>query len=159
MKLKMMTGLFLISVAMLGLSACGGDNKSDKKDGGCTDGKDTVAARPEVPADMKDKKAPKEFKADLEAGKKLYGNCATCHGADGKGIPVLGGANLTADGLADDYIYFRIVKGAEVKMKVKMNGKEADSTMSGHAKGADVSAEDYEKEVWNIIEYVKSLKK
>lgn len=156
MNIKLTLGLLMLTISMLTLAACGSDNgKSDGDGSACGGGDDTAATRVEVPAEYKGKAAPEGFKADLEAGKKLFEPCAACHGAAGKGDVAVYAtikpkpSNLTVDGLADDYMYFRIVKGMGV-----VNG----SIMTGHPKADGVSDADYETAVWNIIEYTKSLK-
>ncbi|MHC4840002.1 MAG: c-type cytochrome [Planctomycetota bacterium] len=155
MKIKATISLFLMSVLMLALAACGGDNKGSSSGGNTAGGDAPAAERPAVPDEFKGKKAPEGFTADAAAGKKDYdATCKMCHGDAGAGDGPAGAtkppaADLTTGGMDDDYLYFRIVKGA---------GVVEGSTMTGLAKG-NASDEDYEKKVWNVIEYVKSLKK
>lgn len=149
MKLTTTIGLFLISVAMLGLSACGSDNGgNDHGDHGGDDHDHSKHIK--TPDEFKDKKAPDGFKADLVKGKELYVSCAPCHGDKGQGVEALKGPSLAVDGISDDYMRFRIMAGADAE------GKPDWSTMTGLPKG-DASDEDYEKNVWNLIEYIKSM--
>jgi cytochrome c oxidase cbb3-type subunit 3 len=65
------------------------------------DGIKNVAAH--VRQDLAGLKLPEGSTADLAAGKQQYAtNCSACHGADGKGMAMLGAPDLTSPG---NYIY------------------------------------------------------
>lgn len=91
----------------------------------------------------------RSLNADLAAGKKLYSNCAVCHGENGAGNPALNAPNLSilsADYMARQLRYYRDgIRGAHPQ---DMPGKQMVSmaTIPG--------GEDSER---NLLAYIASL--
>lgn len=161
MKIWTTLGLFIVMCACVTLAACGGDGKTGNS-GGKKGGKKDTTLRKEVPAEIKDKKPPKDLSdADLIAkGKDLFhdpakANCVMCHGDGGKGDGPQASnytdpnvADLTSaefqDAVTDQYIFWRITDP---------NGSKAypNSGMLGYPAGS-------EEDHWALTAYVRSLK-
>lgn len=149
MKTKLMILCGLACVAALA-AACGGGTNGGKANGGT---KAPVVLRKAVPADFKDKTNPTpDAKAE---GEKLFkAQCVSCHGDNGDGDSPTGkalkpvAADLTAagfqDAVKDDYIFWRITIGAAGGPEG--SGMTAFNTLS-------------EEQRWQIVAYVRSLKK
>ncbi|MBE7491867.1 MAG: cytochrome c [Planctomycetes bacterium] len=136
------------------LAACGGGGGNSAN----TAPKPKVILRKDVPADYKEKKPPAgvdlKAQAVIDKGKELYagkGNCASCHGAGGKGDGEQGKelnpkpTDLTSaefQSVSDAYIYWRVMTGAV--------GGPSGSAMTGLI-GAG------EEEGWQLVAYVRSL--
>lgn len=98
----------------------------------------------------KDKPNPKAGEA--AKGKILYNaNCKSCHGLNGEGKKSKNISPLTVKTITDGLLFFQTSTGFGEKMKgyhqgLKMNGKNFNNSLS-------------EDEVWQIVDYVKTLSK
>jgi mono/diheme cytochrome c family protein len=102
--------MIVLMLAVLVLAACGGGN-----------GAPAAEERPDPPAEFAGMTNP--FAGDTQAasaGQQTYdANCASCHGAEGRGDGPAAGSldpapddlRITAQQAGDDYIYWRIAKG------------------------------------------------
>ena len=73
-----------------------------------------------VRQDLADLKLPEGSNADPAAGKQLYAtNCSACHGAEGKGMAMLGAPDLTQPA---GYIYGTSLAQIEQTLRFGRNG-------------------------------------
>ncbi|MBZ0136809.1 MAG: cytochrome c [Planctomycetes bacterium] len=149
MKRVILPALALASVLAFAAS-CG--NSGKPADGNKTGGDDKIV-RPAPPDEYKGKTNPTPDA--VEEGKKLFEtHCVTCHGPNGDGDSPVGSAltppatNLTdaklQDAIGDDYIFWRITEGG------KALGYEGMTPFKETLK---------EEQRWQVVAYVRSLKK
>ena len=143
--------LGLLCAASVGLlAACGGGGKPGANK---STGPEKIT-RPEVAADYKGKTKPAT--ASAEEGKKVFdAQCASCHGAAGNGDTAMGKAlkppssDLTnaalQDAIGDDYIFWRISEGGA--FEPFNSGMTSFKAMLN------------EEQRWNLVAYVRTLKK
>ena len=125
--------MMLVAVAAFGLAACGGDaNGSDS----ASEMDDTAGQMADDAADGGGETANEAMSQELpegvtmamvEQGDQIFhgaGICATCHGADGAGLPNLGGNLTDADWTHSDGSYGAIVETI-------MNGVSAEESTVG----------------------------
>jgi mono/diheme cytochrome c family protein len=148
MKTKRHLALFfaLVLLLTLALSACGGSP--------ATEAPPAADAKPAVPAPYAGTTNPVAGDSTaIAAGKALYDqDCASCHGASGKGDGPAAAAldpkpqDLAdnAASLGDDYMYWRIAEGGAMA--------PFNSAMPAWK---DILSSD---EIWQVIAYVHTLK-
>lgn len=148
MKRSMIITLALSSILAFAAS-CGNSGKpADNKKAG-----DDKIVRQDPPDGIKGKTNPTPDA--VAEGKKLFDtHCVTCHGANGDGDSPVGSvlsppaSDLTdgkiQDAIGDDYIYWRIMEGG------KALGYEGMTPFKETLK---------EDQVWEVVAYVRSLKK
>ncbi|MCB9896151.1 MAG: cytochrome c [Planctomycetes bacterium] len=141
----------LAMVALAALAAgCGSGDKPSGNGGKKADDKIT---RPEPPAEYKGKTNPTPDA--VAEGKKVFDtNCATCHGPNGDGDSVAGKAltppatDLTdaklQDAVKDDYMYWHIAEGGAAL---------------GHTGMTPFKASLKEEQIWQVVAYIRSMKK
>lgn len=141
-----MKRIMLAAMALAAVSfavACGGNTAA------------AAAARPETPADFKDKKNALNGNADaIKAGEGLFkAQCASCHGNEADGNSDAGKAlkpqagNLRAadfQAMSDGYIYWRITKGG-IGANISGSAMQAFETQLS------------EDQRWQVIAYLRSL--
>lgn len=150
MKSKLMILSLLAGVAAL-VAACGGGSNGGAAN---TGSKAPVVLRKAVPAEFQGKTNPTPD-AKAEGQKLFMAQCVSCHGDKGDGDSPTGKAlkppagDLTAaafqDAVKDDYIFWRITVGAA-------GGPEG----SGMTAFKDTLNEEQR---WQVVAYVRSLKK
>jgi mono/diheme cytochrome c family protein len=127
----------ILLFSALVLSACGGDSTADT---------------PNVPAEYAGKTNPLGSDA-ATAGKPIYDvQCASCHGAGGKGDGPAGqaltppAANLieSVANFADDYLHYRIAEGGTM-----------DPYNSSMPPFKNVLSDD---EIWQVVSYINTFK-
>ncbi|MBV6517135.1 MAG: hypothetical protein HPKKFMNG_02847 [Planctomycetes bacterium] len=147
-QMKWLGAAALMACAMLA-AACGGNASKPANSG------PAAKARPETPADFKDKKNALAGNADaIKAGEGLFkAQCVSCHGAEADGNSDAGKAltppatNLRAADFraqSDGYIFWRISKGG------------VGANISGSAMQA-FDASLTEEQRWQIVAYIRSL--
>ncbi len=141
-----MKRIMLAAMAVAAVSfavACGGNTAA------------AAAARPETPADFKNKKNALNGNADaIKAGEGLFkAQCVSCHGAEADGNSDAGKAlkpqagNLRAadfQAMSDGYIYWRITKGG-IGANISGSAMQAFETNLS------------EDQRWQVIAYLRSL--
>ncbi|CAG0962352.1 cytochrome c-L [Planctomycetaceae bacterium] len=129
--------------------ACGGNTAAPKGN------QPAAAARPETPADFKDKKNALNGNADaIKAGESTFKTaCVSCHGTEADGNSDAGKAlkpqagNLRAadfQAMSDGYIFWRITKGG------------VGANISGSAMQA-FDAQFTDDQRWQLVAYLRSL--
>jgi len=146
---RMILAATLALVAVSFAVACGGNATAPKGN------QPAVAARPETPADFKDKKNALNGNADaIKAGEGLFkAQCVSCHGAEadgnsdaGKALKPQAGNLRSADfqAMSDGYIFWRITTGG------------IGANISGSAMQAfDTQLSDEQR--WQVVAYLRSL--
>jgi mono/diheme cytochrome c family protein len=142
MKKNLWVLLAMVILSAVVLTACGGAQATKE------------ATKP-VPAEYAGKTNPLANDADaLTAGKDVYDlNCVTCHGESGAGDGPAGASldpkpadlEKLLPGLQDDFVYWVISEGGS-----------AAGLSASMAPYKDVLSED---ERWQVIAYIRSLKK
>lgn len=160
--------LAAITIAMF-VAACGSGNVAPSNRAG-KPAPHAHGYHPPVTAEYKDRKPPEGMSltdaAVIAHGKELFesadaGNCASCHGIDGKGGGPLGAnldpkpGNLTDpevhEHVTDAYIFWRIQTGNAGWGN--HDGKV--SGMLGYPKRG--TQEEWDKDCWSLVAYVRSL--
>jgi mono/diheme cytochrome c family protein len=148
MKRMILAATFALAAVSFSV-ACGGNTTAPKGN------QPAVAARPEAPADFKDKKNALNGNADaIKAGEGLFkSQCVSCHGAEadgnsdaGKALKPQAGNLRSADfqAMSDGYIFWRISKGG------------IGANISGSAMQAfDAQLSDDQR--WQLVAYLRSL--
>ena len=148
-----MKRIMLAAMAVAAVSfavACGGNTAAPKGNQPAT-----AAARPETPADFKDKKNALNGNADaIKAGEGLFkAQRVSCHGAEADGNSDAGRAlkpqagNLRAadfQAMSDGYIFWRVSKGG-IGANISGSAMQAFETQLS------------EDQRWQIIAYLRSL--
>jgi mono/diheme cytochrome c family protein len=146
---RMILAATLALIAISFTVACGGNTAAPKGN------QPAVAARPETPADFKDKKNALNGNADaIKAGESQFKTaCVSCHGAEADGNADAGKAlkpqasNLrSADfqAMSDGYIFWRITKGG-------VGANIAGSAMQAY------DAQFTDDQRWQLVAYLRSL--
>lgn len=145
---RLMLATMLALAATSFAVACGGNAPARK-------GNEAATARPETPADFKDKKNALNGNADaIKAGEGLFkAQCASCHGNEADGNSDAGKAlkpqagNLRAadfQAQSDGYIFWRMTKGG-IGANISGSAMQAFETQLS------------EEQRWQIIAYLRSL--
>ncbi len=147
-QMKWLGAAALMACAMLA-AACGGNASKPTNSG------PAAKARPETPADFKDKKNALAGNADaIKAGEGLFkAQCVSCHGAEadgnsdaGKALNPPAGNLRVADlqAMSDGYWFWRVSKGG-VGANISGSAMQAfETTLS-------------EEQRWQVIAYLRSL--
>lgn len=131
--MKNKSWMMLVAVAAFGLAACGGDANGSDSASEMEDGAGQMADEgADAAGEMADGAMSQELPegvtmAMVEQGDGIFhgaGICATCHGADGSGLPNLGGDLTDSDWIHSDGSYQAIVETI-------MNGVSAEESTVG----------------------------
>ncbi|MCA8945142.1 MAG: cytochrome c [Planctomycetes bacterium] len=142
---------FALGAVLFVAAGCGGGGKPAENKGG--GGDSDKISRPEPTGDYKGKTNPTPDA--VEEGKKLFEtHCVTCHGPNGDGDSPVGStlkppaSDLTdvklQDAIGDDYIFWRISEGG------KALNYDGMTPFKDSLK---------EEQRWQLVAYVRSLKK
>lgn len=141
--------LTLVAAGTFFIAGCGGNTSRP------ANSQPAAKARPETPADFKDKKNALAGNADaIKAGEGLFkAQCVSCHGAEADGNSDAGKAltppagNLRAadlQAMSDGYWFWRVSKGG-VGANISGSAMQAfETTLS-------------EEQRWQVIAYLRSL--
>ncbi len=145
--------LGILLVGALALTACGGGGNSSGNSSNPNAGTH-VTNRASPPADFANMKNPVAGDPSaVTAGKDIFSkNCQTCHGADGQGDgpsaaslnPKPANLTFTAKEASDQYIHWVISEGGAAA-----NLNSAMPSFKGTLS---------DQQIWQVTEYVKSLK-
>lgn len=141
--------LTLVAAGTFFIAGCGGNTSRP------ANGQPAAKARPETPADFKDKKNALAGNADaIKAGEGLFkAQCVSCHGAEadgnsdaGKALNPPAGNLRVADlqAMSDGYWFWRVSKGG-VGANISGSAMQAfETTLS-------------EEQRWQVIAYLRNL--
>ena len=160
--------MMLVAVAAFGLAACGGDaggsdsasNMDDTAgqmaDDAADDGGEMANGAADAGSDAMSQELPEGVTmAMVEQGDQVFhgaGICATCHGADGQGLPNLGGNLTDEEWIHSDGSYEGIVQTI-------MSGVTADESTVGVPMPAKGGANISDEQVRAAAAYVWTLSK
>jgi mono/diheme cytochrome c family protein len=151
-RFSLLAALAVVALAALAAGCGGGGKPSDNKD----KGGEAALTRPEAKDPYKGKTNTKTSAEDVAEGKKIFdAQCALCHGEKGDGDSPAGkaltppAANFTdaklQDAMKDDYMFWRIREGGAAMGYTGMTPFNADTLK--------------DDQVWQVISYIRSLKK
>lgn len=152
-RISLLAALAVVALAALA-AGCGGDGGKPAGNGN-KGGGEAALTRPAAPEPYAGKTNSKTSEADVAEGKKIFDtHCTLCHGPNGDGDAAAGKAltppasNLTdpklQEVMKDDYMFWHIMKGGAAL------GHTGMTPFEGTLK---------DDQVWQVIAYIRSLKK